>query len=162
MKTQSSQDKDISRNKINLKNVNNITNTNVANTSRDDYTPRETIKNFKKKEGLKLPSPLRVKNYLRIKKPNSIVDSRNLEESKLPTVAFTSMASAVKSGEEKFRKTSIGGTTNKFRGSSHIGFGSGEPRISAYATILSNDKNYESLLKEFNATTLDSASTFNV
>jgi hypothetical protein len=117
----------------------------------DDYTPRET---------LKLPSPLRVKNYLRIKKPNSIIEDKNYEESKFPTVNYTSMANAVKQGEEKFRQTSMGGTS-KFRGSSHVGFGSGEPRITAYATILSNDKNYESLLKDMNVN-LDSASTFNV
>lgn len=95
LKTQSSTDKDLSRNKSSLKHI--------SSTTRDDYTPRETIKSYKKKEGLNLPSPLKVKNYLRIKKPNSIVYEKSYEESKLPTVNYTSMASAVKSGEEKFR-----------------------------------------------------------
>jgi hypothetical protein len=95
LKTQSSTDKDFSRNKTSLKQI--------SSTARDDYTPRETIKSYKKKEGLRLPSPLRVKNYLRIKKPHSIVDDKSYEESKLPTVNYTSMASAVKSGEAQFR-----------------------------------------------------------
>ena len=107
LKNQISQEKDFSRNKTSLKHI--------SSTARDDYTPRETIKTYKK-ESLILPSPLRVKNYLRIKKPNSIVDDKSYEESKLPTVNYTSMTSAVKSGEEKFRQTSLGGTTNKFRG----------------------------------------------
>ena len=119
----------------------------------NDYTPRET---------LKLPSPLRVKNYLRIKKPNSIAETdKNYEESKFPTVNYTSMVGAVKQGEEKFRNTTLSGTSNKFRGSSHVGFGSGEPRITAYATVLQNEKNYESLLKDLSVN-LDSSSTFNV
>ena len=147
LKTQNSQDKDLSRNKTSLKQM-------PSSARGNDYTPRE---------GLKLPSPLRVKNYLRIKKPNSIAESsdKNYEESKFPTVNFTSMASAVKQGEEKFRQTTLSGTSNKFRGSSHVGFGSGEPRITAYATVLQNDKNYESILKDLNIN-LDSASTFNV
>jgi hypothetical protein len=50
-----------------------------------DYTPRESTKNK-----LVLPSPLRVKNYLRIKKPTIIMEEKNsengqkLEENKFP------------------------------------------------------------------------------
>ena len=70
LKSNSSQEKELVRNKTEMKQQ-------ALSTGGGDYTPREPVEY--QKPNLKLPSPLRVKNYLRIKKPTSIVEEKNYE-----------------------------------------------------------------------------------